>query len=69
MAEDVEGPETSFSDVTPASGYTFEGKVRLRNSNGYGGTQTQLPVGHLARRDTAPRLKRIALSGRGSDDG
>lgn len=49
-------PDTNV-DVTPVSGYTFERRVEERNSNGYGGTQTRLPVGHLARRDTEPRVK------------
>jgi hypothetical protein len=53
------------NDVTPASGYTREAKVQQRNSNGWGGSQTQLPVGHLARRDTAPVRKSIRVSGGG----
>jgi hypothetical protein len=55
------------SDVTSASGYTVEDRVKLRNSNGYGGTQTRLPEGHLARRDTIPRLKRIRRGGVGDE--
>jgi hypothetical protein len=54
MAEDE--CEGNF-DVTEASGYTFEAKVKQRNSNGWGGTQTRLPKGHLARRDTMPVVK------------
>jgi hypothetical protein len=49
-------PDHNF-DVTPDSGYETEAKVRARNSNGWGGTQTRLPEGHLARRDTVPVAK------------
>lgn len=52
---DLPGPKSNF-DVTEASGYTFERKISKRTSNGYGGSQTRLPVGHLARRDTEPTI-------------
>lgn len=45
-------PFNPSNDVTEKSGYTFEDKLDKRTSNGYGGTQTKLPVGHLARRDS-----------------
>lgn len=57
-------PEHNFN-VTPASGYTFEKRVDERNSNGWGGTQTTLPKGHLARRDTIPVAKTIKPGGDG----
>lgn len=44
-------------DVTETSGYTFEDKVPERVANGYGGTQTRLKKGHLARRDTPATRK------------
>jgi hypothetical protein len=56
---------TSNFDVTEASGYTFEERVKMRNSNGYGGTQTKLPEGHLARRDTPARAKHVRALGAG----
>lgn len=50
-------PDLDNNDVSSKSGYTFENRVTKRNSNGYGGTQTKLPSGHLARRDTEPTAK------------
>jgi len=70
MADDQQqGPPDSNFDVTPNSGYTFEDRVP-RNSNGFGGTQTKLPRGHLARRDTMPAIKHAAVvaSTSASDD-
>lgn len=66
MADDQRqgSPDSNF-DVTPNSGYTFEERVPGRNSNGFGGTQTKLPKGHLARRDTPARAKHAGV---GSDD-
>lgn len=52
-------------DVTPTSGYTFEAKVSKRTSNSYGGSQTRLPKGHLARRDSATGVKVMKNSGSG----
>ena len=49
-------------EPTPDSGYVFEGKTTMRNSNGWGGTQTRLPEGHLARRDVQPMTKRVLKS-------
>lgn len=54
-------PDHNF-DVTPDSGYDFEGKVKQRTANGYGGTQTMLPEGHLARRDTPARVKNARVT-------
>lgn len=51
-------PDHNF-EPTPDSGYEFEGKTSMRNSNGWGGTQTKLPRGHLARRDTEARAKKM----------
>ena len=42
------------NDVSSTSGYKLEAETKDRNSNGWGGTHTKLPVGHLARRDTSP---------------
>lgn len=44
-------------DVTEASGYEFEERQTARLFNGWGGQQTRLPKGHLARRDTHPVMK------------
>lgn len=55
----------SNNDVSEASGYMFEDKIPFRTSNGYGGTQTKLPRGHLARRDTPPVAKIMKNSGDG----
>lgn len=55
--QDAEGMPDHNYDVTSNSGYEFETRVKARNSNGWGGTQTQLPKGHLARRDTIPAVK------------
>jgi hypothetical protein len=55
MAED----DCSNCDVTEASGYMVEGKVRARNSDGWGGTPTRLPAGHLARRDSSVAIKTL----------
>jgi hypothetical protein len=57
--QDVESVYDMTDDVTRAGGYTFESRVARRNSNGWGGTQTKLPAGHLARRDTEPSAKRL----------
>ncbi len=54
---DTDYKKPGCNDVTEASGYTIEAKVPSRNSNGWGETQTRLPVGHLARRDTPPVRK------------
>ena len=45
------------NDVTSASGYTVEGKTLERVANGWGGSQTKLRRGHLARRDAKPVVK------------
>lgn len=52
-------PPNSNHDVTIVSGYEFEDKVPRSTSNGFGGTQTKLPRGHLARRDTPPVAKQM----------
>lgn len=49
------------NDVSPDSGYTMEAGVTERNSNGWGDTQTKLPKGHLARRDTMPVRKSLKV--------
>ena len=53
----AENPKPNF-DVTEASGYTVESKISQRVANSYGGSQTTLPKGHLARRDTPITVKR-----------
>jgi hypothetical protein len=53
-------PPNSNHDVTETSGYEFEEKIPFRTSNGFGGTQTKLPKGHLARRDTPPVAKQMS---------
>lgn len=62
-------PDHNF-DVTEDSGYTMEGKVRQRFANGWGGTQTRLKPGHLARRDSDSPVKhaRATKSNYGGDD-
>ena len=54
-----ESEPESNNDVTSDSGYVFEGKTKMRNSNGWGGTQTKLPEGHLARRDVPAMVKKV----------
>src|SRR5688572_11020034 len=39
------------NDVSSTTGYRVEDETSQRNSNGFGGTHTKLPEGHLARRD------------------
>lgn len=64
MAKEEESPYEMTDDVTRAGGYTFEDRVVLRNSNGWGGTQTRLLKGHLARRDTIPNARQLKATGK-----
>lgn len=50
-------PDTNINDVSPISGYNFEKKTGERTSDGYGGQQTRLPQGHIARRDAANSVR------------
>lgn len=59
-------PDHNF-DVTEDSGYQTEGKVQQRFGNGWGGTKTRLPPGHLARRDSGSDTKHAKAGG--GDDG
>lgn len=59
-------PELNL-DVTENSGYTFEEQVPQRFAQGWGGTQTRLPRGHLARRDASSEVKH-ARATKGSAD-
>lgn len=70
MAKYDANPDHNF-DVTEASGYEFEERQTQRFANGWGGTQTRLPKGHLARRDTPTSVKvvRAGSGGAESDDG
>lgn len=47
------------NDVSPDSGYTMEAGIQERTANGWGDSQTRLPKGHLARRDTPAERKSL----------
>lgn len=50
--------DINLNDVSTAIGYELETRVQDRFANGWGGTQTRLPSGHLARRDAKPTVKK-----------
>lgn len=56
---DVEGVYDMTDDVTASSGYTFEGRQTKRIFGGWGGMQTKLPEGHMARRDTPTTAREL----------
>lgn len=52
------GPRYLANSSDSTNGYDTETRMMDRFGDGFGNTETKLPKGHLARRDTRPVVKR-----------